>query len=283
MLPVRRCRRRSAGLACNTLYHFRVVASNSAGVTNGGDTTFTTAACTPTVTTNAATAIAATGATQNGTVNSNGASTTVTFQYGLTTTYGSSVAAAQKPAFGQRVRCAGVGGDHRARLQHALPLPRDRGEQRRHCHRRGHDLHHRRLRADGRHCGGERDCRRRCSAQRRRQQQRRKHHGQLPVRVDDRLRQQRRRSTEPARGGCFGGGSVGGDHGARLQYRVPLPCGRHERRRYHQWGRHDVHVGGMRAPRRRALRQRPRQRLQRPASASAAVPSAAQASPLART
>ena len=68
-----------SGLACNTLYHFRVVAANSAGTTNGGDTTFTTAACAPTVTTNAATAITATGAAQNGTVSSNGASTTVTF------------------------------------------------------------------------------------------------------------------------------------------------------------------------------------------------------------
>ena len=102
-----------AGLVCNTLYHFRVVASNNAGVANGGDTTFATAACTPTVTTNAATLIAATGATQNGTVDSNGASTTVTFQYGLTTTYGSSVAAAQNPlsasAFGAPVSAAIAG------------------------------------------------------------------------------------------------------------------------------------------------------------------------------
>jgi len=49
------------------------------------------------VTTNAATGITTTGATLNGTVSSNGASTTVTFQYGLTASYGSTVTAAQSP------------------------------------------------------------------------------------------------------------------------------------------------------------------------------------------
>ena len=86
--------------SCNTLYHYRVVATNSAGPTNGSDATFTTAACaaTPaTVTTGAASAIAATGATLNGTVSSNGASTTVTFKYGLSAAYSSSVTAAQSP------------------------------------------------------------------------------------------------------------------------------------------------------------------------------------------
>lgn len=47
----------------------------------------------PTATTGAATSITATGATLNGTVNDNGASTTVTFEYGLTNAYGSSAAA----------------------------------------------------------------------------------------------------------------------------------------------------------------------------------------------
>jgi CSLREA domain-containing protein len=35
-----------AGLACNTLYHFRAVASNGAGTVSGLDATFTTSACT---------------------------------------------------------------------------------------------------------------------------------------------------------------------------------------------------------------------------------------------
>ncbi|PIF89849.1 putative secreted protein (IPTL-CTERM system target) [Acidovorax sp. 62] len=47
----------------------------------------------PTATTGAATSITTTGATLNGTVNDNGASTTVTFEYGLTNAYGNSAAA----------------------------------------------------------------------------------------------------------------------------------------------------------------------------------------------
>ncbi|MSM39796.1 MAG: hypothetical protein GJT30_09295 [Geobacter sp.] len=58
------------------------------------------AAPVPTVTTNAATAISPTGATLNGTVNPNGYSTVVTFDYGTTTSYGSSATASQSPLTG---------------------------------------------------------------------------------------------------------------------------------------------------------------------------------------
>ena len=51
----------------------------------------------PSVLTVAASGIGATGATLNGTVSSNGAATTVSFNYGLTTGYGSTAAAAQSP------------------------------------------------------------------------------------------------------------------------------------------------------------------------------------------
>jgi len=85
------------GLSCNTTYHFRVKAGNSVGTTNGSDATFTTSACAPTVTTGSATSITASGATLGGTVSSGGSSTTVTFEYGLTTGYGSSAAATQSP------------------------------------------------------------------------------------------------------------------------------------------------------------------------------------------
>jgi uncharacterized protein YhjY with autotransporter beta-barrel domain len=47
----------------------------------------------PTATTGSASSISATGATLNGTINDNGADTTVTFDYGLTTGYGTNVAA----------------------------------------------------------------------------------------------------------------------------------------------------------------------------------------------
>ena len=55
---------------------------------------------TPTVTTQAVTAISTTGATLNASVNANNASTTVTFEYGLTTSYGTTVTASQSPATG---------------------------------------------------------------------------------------------------------------------------------------------------------------------------------------
>ena len=88
----------ATGLTCNTTYHFRVVGVNSVGTTNGGDLTFKTTACTtPTVTTGAASSISYTGAALAGTVSSNGASTTVTFQYGTSTGYGLSVTAAESP------------------------------------------------------------------------------------------------------------------------------------------------------------------------------------------
>src|SRR2546428_7801616 len=71
------------GLACNTLYHFRAVATNPNGTTNGSDATFTTAVCPPpTVVTGAASAIGAFGATLNGTANPNTAATTAQFRSG---------------------------------------------------------------------------------------------------------------------------------------------------------------------------------------------------------
>jgi plastocyanin len=80
-----------AGLTANTLYHFRVVASNSAGTTMGSDRAFTTLAATgpPVVITNAATNVTPSSATLNGSLDPHGLSTTVHFQYGTTASYGS--------------------------------------------------------------------------------------------------------------------------------------------------------------------------------------------------
>jgi hypothetical protein len=80
-----------AGLTCNTLYHFRGVASNAAGPNWGTDAVFTTAPCPalpPTVTTGSATSVGATTATVSGTVNPNGVSTEAWFEYGTTMSYG---------------------------------------------------------------------------------------------------------------------------------------------------------------------------------------------------
>jgi hypothetical protein len=54
----------------------------------------------PTVTTDAASGVSGMVATLNGTVNANGFSTTVTFEYGLTTAYGTIVTADQSPVTG---------------------------------------------------------------------------------------------------------------------------------------------------------------------------------------
>ena len=82
-----------SGLSANTTYHFRVVAYNSGGTSYGSDLTFTTSATAPTATTQAATLITSTSAQLNSYVNPNGASTTIYYQYGLTTSYGSTTIA----------------------------------------------------------------------------------------------------------------------------------------------------------------------------------------------
>ncbi|MEA4893237.1 MAG: Ig-like domain-containing protein [Peptococcaceae bacterium] len=62
--------------------------------------TYTGTTSAPTVTTAAPTGVTSTGATLNGTVNAGGASTAVTFEYGTTASYGSTVTAAQSPLTG---------------------------------------------------------------------------------------------------------------------------------------------------------------------------------------
>jgi hypothetical protein len=80
-----------SGLSASTTYHFRIVATNSAGTVYGSDRTVTTLSATgpPVVITNPATNVASSSATLNGSVDPHGLSTTVYFQYGRTTGYGS--------------------------------------------------------------------------------------------------------------------------------------------------------------------------------------------------
>jgi uncharacterized protein (TIGR02145 family) len=91
-----------SGLTNNTVYHFRVKAVSTGGTTNGSDMTFTTGqgGSAPTATTNAATSVTQTGATLNGTVNANNLITTVTFEYGTTTSYGQTINATPNPVSG---------------------------------------------------------------------------------------------------------------------------------------------------------------------------------------
>jgi len=88
------------GLLPCTLYHFRIKGVNAQGTSNGGDLTFTTLPSSPTTVTNAATGITTTTATLNGTVTANCAATNVTFNYGLTVAYGSTVPGTPTPVNG---------------------------------------------------------------------------------------------------------------------------------------------------------------------------------------
>ena len=73
----------------NTLYHYRIVATNENDETTGGeDHRFTSLPEPPPTTTEEATSIAATSATLNGKINALGRETKYYFEYGLTTSYG---------------------------------------------------------------------------------------------------------------------------------------------------------------------------------------------------
>jgi PKD repeat protein len=80
------------GLLPNTTYHYRITGVNSSGTSHGLDSIFTTTSnMPPTVITTHASLIGTNSATLNGSVNPGGNQTTVTFQYGLTTAYGTTV------------------------------------------------------------------------------------------------------------------------------------------------------------------------------------------------
>ncbi|MBK7658385.1 MAG: hypothetical protein IPJ28_04190 [Betaproteobacteria bacterium] len=82
------------GLACGTPYHYRVRASNLIATTVSPNQQFRTSSCgfsTPTTVTGSP-SISAGSVTFAGTINGNGESTTVSFEYGETSCYGSTVA-----------------------------------------------------------------------------------------------------------------------------------------------------------------------------------------------
>jgi hypothetical protein len=71
-----------SGLAAGTIYHFRLVATNSEGTTYGEDMLFPTVGSVPVVITEAATAIGENTFTMNGIINPGGLETTYYFGYG---------------------------------------------------------------------------------------------------------------------------------------------------------------------------------------------------------
>jgi uncharacterized protein (TIGR02145 family) len=91
------------GLTAGTTYHVRAYATNSAGTAYGDDISFSTLEQTPFCSTQPVTHLSTTASTLNGTVNAHDFSTTVTFEYGSTTDYGSTAAAAQSPVTGNSV------------------------------------------------------------------------------------------------------------------------------------------------------------------------------------
>jgi hypothetical protein len=99
-------------LTASTTYHFRIVATNSSGTRYGSDRTFTTLSATgpPVVITDAATNVASSSATLNGSVDPHGLSTSVHFQYGTTTAYGHTTANQSKTGNTYQNVAASVGG-----------------------------------------------------------------------------------------------------------------------------------------------------------------------------
>src|SRR5207302_171664 len=89
------------GLAPNSTYHFRIVASNADATGTGGAQTFTTVAHAPNAITAAASALTHTSATLNATLFPYPALfRSCRFEYGSTSAYGSSVPCASAPGAG---------------------------------------------------------------------------------------------------------------------------------------------------------------------------------------
>ena len=90
-----------SGLKPGAIYHFRVVATNASGTSEGADATLTTLPNPPTVLTDVAAAIKQTTATLHASVNPNGANVSdCRFEYGTGTSYGSSAPCSPAPGSG---------------------------------------------------------------------------------------------------------------------------------------------------------------------------------------
>jgi hypothetical protein len=92
----------ASGLSPNTTYHFRVVTKNGKGTLEGPDIVFTTLRVTaPSVETKGAGSIGETAATAYASVNPRGGNVSnCTFEYGTTTSYGSSASCSALPGSG---------------------------------------------------------------------------------------------------------------------------------------------------------------------------------------
>ena len=109
-----------SALSASTVYHFRIVATNSGGTTFGSDKTFTTLSPTgaPVVTTKPATKVTASSATLNGSIDPHGLTTNVHFQYGTTTSYGSNTPSQSETGNTYRSVSANIAGLQPGTLYH---------------------------------------------------------------------------------------------------------------------------------------------------------------------
>ena len=94
----------AASLTPGTLYHYRLVAENSAGLNRSADATFTTLPLPPTASTLAAAALSTTSARLHGEVNAQNGSAVVTFEWGTNgTDFPNSLTASPSPVTGSSV------------------------------------------------------------------------------------------------------------------------------------------------------------------------------------
>ncbi len=90
-----------SGLAPNTTYHFRAVATNALGTSYGGDMSFTTPVNAPAVATGQASGVTKTEGTMSGTVNpQGGAVSDCHFEWGTTSAYGNAAPCLPVPGAG---------------------------------------------------------------------------------------------------------------------------------------------------------------------------------------
>ena len=87
------------GLLANSTYHYRVKATNAVNVAYGADMTFTTGGA-PTICCLGIDTVNASTISFRGFVNANNSSTTVTFEYGTTMSYGTNASATPSPISG---------------------------------------------------------------------------------------------------------------------------------------------------------------------------------------
>jgi hypothetical protein len=114
------------GLAPLTTYYVRAYATNENGTAYGNDLTFSTGVS-PEAVTGSATTIGNDSAVLNGTVNANGVSAAVTFEYGETTAYGNTIGVDQSPVTGSEDTAvsAGVGPLNEGTLYHYRTVARN--------------------------------------------------------------------------------------------------------------------------------------------------------------